>query len=120
MRPSKNLPTKLIEACLLFCSDDLCFYNLIYWKFFGLDVKEAISQFQETDVFVLHFQTFHAPNFGDEEFDIPNMQPPQQQQQQQHAQQQHNEQQQQQHYQPPMQVITNPINWTFSSTTLIV
>ncbi|XP_066157145.1 TOX high mobility group box family member 4 isoform X2 [Euwallacea fornicatus] len=46
-------------------------------------------------------QTFHAPNFGDEEFDIPNMNhPPQQQQQPQH-QQGHNEQQQ--HYQPPMQ-----------------
>ncbi|XP_076253656.1 TOX high mobility group box family member 4-B isoform X3 [Rhynchophorus ferrugineus] len=41
-------------------------------------------------------QTFHTPSFGDEEFDIPNINP----QQQQHAQQAHNEQQ---HYQPPMQ-----------------
>lgn len=50
------------------------------------------------------FQTFHTPNFGDEEFDIPNINhQQQQQQQQQHAQQGHNDQQQ--HYQPPMQVI---------------
>lgn len=44
------------------------------------------------------FQTFHTPSFGDEEFDIPAINPNQQQQQQ----QSHSEQQQ--HYQPPMQV----------------
>lgn len=73
-------------------------------------MNRSIIIFNLTDLFkdiqnvieLILFQTFHTPNFGDEEFDIPNINH-QQQQQQQHAQQGHNDQQQ--HYQPPMQVI---------------
>lgn len=49
------------------------------------------------------FQTFHTPSFGDEEFDIPAINPQQQQAQQQQNHHGHQNHGDQQHYQSPMQ-----------------
>ncbi|XP_045473233.1 TOX high mobility group box family member 4-A-like isoform X3 [Harmonia axyridis] len=74
----------------------------------NVDLSLSIPQSNfQSNGYEMNDQTFHTPSFGDEEFDIPAINPQQQQAQQQQQQQNHhghqNHPDQQQHYQPPMQ-----------------
>ncbi|XP_049824233.1 TOX high mobility group box family member 4-A isoform X2 [Aethina tumida] len=75
----------------------------------NVDLSLSIPQSNfQTNGYDMGDQTFHTPSFGDEEFDIPainphNPQQPGQQQQQQSQQQPHSGNEQQHYQQPPMQ-----------------
>ncbi|XP_050503279.1 TOX high mobility group box family member 4-A-like isoform X1 [Diabrotica virgifera virgifera] len=76
---------------------DVCrmFDQYLYKRSENVDLSLSIPQSNfQSNGYDMGDQTFHTPSFGDEEFDIPAINP-QQQQQQGHS--------DQQHYQPPMQ-----------------
>lgn len=81
---------------------DVCrmFDQYLYKRSENVDLSLSIPHSNFQNGYDMNDQTFHTPSFGDEEFDIPAINP------QQHGNQQHGGQQQgdqQQHYQPPMQ-----------------